>query len=717
MKKIFNCICLILFVFVAIGQTQKELDDAMKKLQDVMKDLPPEAKKMMDSLKIEEKLTRNTKDLKAKGITDKQVKEQVDFDKMLVPPMNNAIIAKSKRVLKNDAELKTFVSAYALAIQKKLGAEASNTIDSLYRVVARTVNSNQPSYSSIADLFYLKGHAALALDAYAKEFTNNGIADYNGLNNFSVLCNMFAVTEISLPVLNFLNVRIPHNPIILNNIGQCWYSLGDKELAMQFFQETLNIIPDAPETNETKALICKDNGNLEEAEKAYRLSFKNGFSKQKEQRGKDLGFKLTKDDYLLPEPLPYDPLGFSQVSGPPFQANIHTYNDWISIYTPWRTSIKNAIATINQQNEEMRQQSTLLKGDIDAAKKLFDQTSKEVMEKGISALTKIDMNPIALLVRSYQESNPETLEANLMLNHAVKMQNIDDDYKARFNAVEEEAKKITKTNPCYSEIAAYKIIHGNPVAREKMDAKIKEQKDFTSDILYYYTYTLSGTTLKIIENELKIQFLEMLLKEGGFNGSYYDNCKKPEKEQGPVKLIKWEDTHCKKYYDISVPLDILEFQVDCHGVHLNTAIAKWDELHDENYINIKSSLWLGLSVGKSLDEASPIDVGIKWGQGWYFEYNDKEGYTDFGFQEDATLKAGLNLNTGGTLQRDIGQLYKKYPLSYKDADGTKFTVGSLPKPEIKVLETTSKISYMSGNIKTTKYNLLNIDLVEDSKDL
>lgn len=715
MKKIFCSIWLLLLVFTAIAQSQADIDKAMKEMKNAMKDMPPEAKKMMDSMKISEKLTKSTKDLKAKGITDKQIKEQVNFDKMLVPPRNNAIIAKSKRVLKNDAELKSFVTGCAVAIQKKLGAKTMHTIDSIYRVVASTTKNNQSSYSSIADLFYLKGHAALALDAYAKEFTNNGVADYNGLNNFSVLCNMFAITEISLPVLNFLNVRIPHNPIILNNIGQSLYSLGDKELAMQFFQETLKIIPDAPETNETKALICKDNGNQEEAEEAYRLSFKNGFSKQKEQRGKDLGFKFTKDDYLLPEPLPYDPLGFSEVPKPPFQANIHTYNDWISIYTPWRTSIKNAIATISQQNEEMQQQSPFLKGDIDASKKLFDQTSKEVMEKGISALTKIDINPIALLVRSYQESNPETAEGNLMVKHAVKMQNIDDDYEARFKAVEEEAKKITKTNPCYSEQSAFVITQGNPIAREKLDEKIKEQKDFTSDILYYYTYTLSGTTLKIIENLLKIQFLEMLLKEGGFSQSYYDNCKKPEKEHGPIKLIKWEDTHCKKYYDISLPLGIADFQVDCHGVHLNTPIAKWDELHDENYVNIKSSVWVGLSVGKSLDEASPINIAIKWGQGWYFEYNDKEGYTDYGFQEDATLKAGLNLNNGGTVGQDIAQLYKKYPLSIKDASGN-ITLGTLPKPEIKVLETTSRWSYMSSNFKTTKYNLLNIDLVKDSQN-
>lgn len=50
MKKIIISICIFLITSVAIAQTQAEIDKAMKDLQDVMKNLPPEAKEQMDKI-------------------------------------------------------------------------------------------------------------------------------------------------------------------------------------------------------------------------------------------------------------------------------------------------------------------------------------------------------------------------------------------------------------------------------------------------------------------------------------------------------------------------------------------------------------------------------------------------------------------------------------------------------------------------------------------
>ena len=50
MKKIIACISLMLFVSISIAQTQKEIDDLMKKMEDIKKEMPPEAKQMMDSM-------------------------------------------------------------------------------------------------------------------------------------------------------------------------------------------------------------------------------------------------------------------------------------------------------------------------------------------------------------------------------------------------------------------------------------------------------------------------------------------------------------------------------------------------------------------------------------------------------------------------------------------------------------------------------------------
>ena len=708
----------MLFVSIAIAQTQKELDDAMKKLQDVMKNLPPEAKKMMDSMKLNEKLTKSTKDLKAKGITDKQIKEQVDFNNLLIPPRNSSLISKSNKRLNNEADLKLFVTNSCTEIQKKLGAKRIKLIDSLYRIMVKHSKYNLTPYSALGDLLYLKGQATLALAAYSKEFKKGEVADYNDLNNFSVLCNMLGGTNISLPVLNFLNTKIPDNPIILNNIGQCWYTLGEKDSSSLFLARTIKILPDAPEANETMALIEKDNGNNEAAEKAFKTSFKNGFSKRKEQRGKDLGFKIARDDYLLPELLPYDPLGFSQIEKPPFQENMHNYYEWLSSYMTWEASIQKELERLNKEMGDLQEKSPLWNGDINSINNLMIQANKEIRQNGLSSLPKIDMNPYIFLIWSYQESNPEKLEGNFMVQHALNMKKIEEASKEIFAAIDEASKKLEVIPECYSPQDTYRYNNGKAAAKEKLDKEIRETIDFVTDILYYYTYKTAGTTLKIIEDDFKIKYLELLLhaKMWGYKPS--EICEKKEVKIGPIKLSKWEDNHCKKYYDIQDPFGIVDFQVDCHGGHLLTPIFKQEDLYDENYKEIKGSVWVGLSVGKSVSgKESPIDIAAKWTQGWYFEYNDKEGLTDCGFQEEATLKIGVNYNAGGEYDQKLGKVYKNYPLAYKDADEVKTSLGSLPKTEMKLLETTSKVSYMSGDIKTTKFDILGDDIIPKNRKL
>lgn len=718
-------------VSLAIAQTSKttktppasvnqaDMDKAMKQLQDVMKDLPPEAKQIMDSMGINKKLSNSTKDLKAKGITDKQIREAVDDDNRLVPEKDIEFIKKAGKKIHSDTELKLFVNNSCVEILKRVGSERVHFTDSLYKEMQKSTTGHIGSYSILGDALYLNGLATLALTAYAKELKQNSKVDYNDLNNFAVLCNIFGGPYISIPVLNFLNTKIPDNPILLNNIGQCWYTCGEKDSCMYYLSRSLSIVPDAPEPNETIALVEKDNGDNNTAEKAFKNSFRNGFSQKKEQRAKDLGFKITKNDYLLPEPLPYDPLGFAKITKPVFQEDIPNYANYMGVYSGWAAAIQEERDKLEKEMEDLKKQSPFWNDDTEGAINQVMEGNREIQKSGLSGLSKVDMNPNVLKITSYQAINPEKLTGNIILQHSIKMGRIQEEYDEKIEIIKAASQKIKGFTSCYTNKNNYFIIQSNMAASEKLDKEIKETIDYETEVLYFQMYTNDGITFEIIKTEAKIKFLDLLLHASHNVEKPADNCDS-KVTKGKIELSKWIDTHCGKYFDFRDILGIVEMKLDCRGGHFDSPVLKLKDVFDENNKKFESSVWFGLSVGKSLlskSTSSPIDVTAKWTQGCYVEYNDKEGVTDFGFTENVKLNAGVILKNAGNNGRAMDMVYKQYPLTYKDENESKTSLGGLPKAEASLFETEGRTSFMTGDVKATKFDLLGEKFIPSDKPI
>lgn len=640
----------MLFVSIAIAQTQKELDDAMKKLQDVMKNLPPEAKQMMDSLGLNDKLTKGTKDLKSKGITDKQIKEAVEDANRLVPKRNDKLILQSNKRLKDETELKSFLVPWCSAIQKGLNPKSLTRFDALVTEMKQKTNGNNITYPGLASLLMISDKPCLAMAAFTKEFIKNGITDYNDINNFSVLCNTLGGPQVALPILNFMNKKFPDNPVILNNIGQAWYTCGERDSAELFLDKSIRILAYNPEANETICKIYKDEGKDKEAEDALKKSFKAAYSHEKEEMAKKYKIKITNEDYNLPSRLKNDPLGFLNIQRPDFQVDVMDYHRHISVAGPWNEEIESQLAKLKDDYDKLgKKLYPEFDNDYDEKKAIGDFMTKINQANSQSEMLRaVGKGPYFLKITSFLSDNIDRTPEALLLKCSINLKANEDQFDkdaAVFYDIASQKKNWGDTHCTFKE-KEYLMTNINPLYIAKCDKDIHEYVEYCTDALYYYMYGYDERIFEISKMEMKINFLKLLLRDA--NAIEKDPSKECYQPLPPtnIKLAKFEDTHCPiTPINFQEPTGTINLQWDCTGSHLfiDSPIFKYKDVSDGNGNSITTSVWIGLSVGKTLtSDNSNIRVSAKITDGAYVEFKGDQ-ITDCGMTIGGELKAGINL--------------------------------------------------------------------------
>ena len=96
MKKIIIGFSLI-FMAANINAQTPNANDLQKMLDDAMKSMPPEAKKMMDSMGMKMPDANAIKKNIPKNVTSKQIQDAVDNANRLVPLKNKELILKANK--------------------------------------------------------------------------------------------------------------------------------------------------------------------------------------------------------------------------------------------------------------------------------------------------------------------------------------------------------------------------------------------------------------------------------------------------------------------------------------------------------------------------------------------------------------------------------------------------------------------------------------------
>ncbi|MBL7725648.1 MAG: hypothetical protein JNK27_15980 [Chitinophagaceae bacterium] len=193
------------------------------------------------------------------------------------------------------------------------------------------------------------------------------------LNNCGAILNLLCMQEKAMPVLKHVLPKEPKNCTLLNNIGQAFAGLGEKDSAMQYFNRVFESCVTHPDANATASCIAYSRGNKEEATNYMERSLRGAYSELRMEfymAIADNPKKLVKDEAVNPEKEEFfQPNGFGPAT------NCRSWSEAEKTYAE-QEAVKKIVQKISMQYSQV-----ILDNSLDNI--LADPIEKEKYEKGI----------------------------------------------------------------------------------------------------------------------------------------------------------------------------------------------------------------------------------------------------------------------------------------------------------------------------------------------
>ncbi len=261
-----------------IADKEKEIAEAKKNQEDseTIKALEDDLAQLKQQLSLMEKATKTIA-----TIPSSMMNKAADLfnsenanGSSIIPAKKTALLnALPKRTL-TEQELIAFLVAFYNELKQKLPPD-------LVRAVLEIIAQFKSNYDKIA----LTGVAAWYNHAPSESvllltYAASKSPDDNTLNNCGAILNLYGRPEKALPVLKYVLPHEPNNCTLLNNIGQAFAALGEKDSAMFYFALVLKFCSKHPEANATAAYIAYSNGNTALAANYMEQSLAGAYSEE-----------------------------------------------------------------------------------------------------------------------------------------------------------------------------------------------------------------------------------------------------------------------------------------------------------------------------------------------------------------------------------------------------------------------------------------------------
>lgn len=185
-----------------------------------------------------------------------------------IAPLNERAIRSLPGAFASDAA----VTAYL----KRLVTQCESELDAAELTVAAPYLGQglQTGYAGLG--FWLNHDVDLGIYLMLKGCVERP-ADLVLLNNFAACLSMSGVPERAVPLLDYLNRKLPGRPTVLNNLGQAWLSLGQIAKATDFLEQTVAIDEQHPEAQRSLAAIATHSGDSAKAAVHLAKALSGGF--------------------------------------------------------------------------------------------------------------------------------------------------------------------------------------------------------------------------------------------------------------------------------------------------------------------------------------------------------------------------------------------------------------------------------------------------------
>lgn len=640
MKTSFIVLCLLLSIS-AFGQqkaksnqkppTQKDMNAAMKEAQgmldEMMKEMSKEDRKMMDSIGIK---MPDLKSAKMPAASDKQLAEAWEDEQRIVPKKDQARIASILNV--PDNKLPAYISAVHKKVTAGLDAKIITAGNAAYGEIRGKAKTQQEA-GNMALGFWVSGQPELAAYLLGK-ICSEDMSQTDNLSNYAAALTMLGGEQLAIPILQSLNRKFQKNSTILNNMGQAWFGLGDIGKAEKYLDSVLTIYPGHPQANVTKAAIEESKGNSTKAADHIKTAIRYTYTKSREEKLNQLGYKINRKDLRIPFKPGSDPLGLEQMRRPDYPTSIAKIN---ALLPQWKEFNKDCQKKIEELQAELN--TLTVKQAQQVTKMVF--TANAAMNKGM--MPALSRHPLS---RKASIALQERMDY-----YKVAMKKMEEKYvtmMSELDAIRKKFKPADEYAPC--------TVHRDNINKllEQLNSRKKIYDDealhlfrlYSNDIVYWAQFT---STDPISFRAIQLQYLIFWLSKNRelqpvdmelYKDAYKD-CE--EKETGKSgKLSEFDEVACN--YKTKMDFYVVKYEMNCSHTTI-TYRSPYQTLIEREIGNkyVGGTLKTSASV-KAKDQLGP--VGIEGSLGFDLEMELDENGKVIDWKGDA--KAGVEVSVGVT---------------------------------------------------------------------
>ncbi|MCC7400910.1 MAG: hypothetical protein IT214_05455 [Chitinophagaceae bacterium] len=619
--------------------TQKEMTDMMKEMQKAMDEISPEDKKAMDSMGIKMPDTKSIKKSMS-GITDAQLKKAYEDDSRIVPQKDVARINAALAITLTSAGMSAYITKTHQAVLTKL---SSVTKAKGLEIYIQIINLKK-SVANTAVGLWMDGKPTLALYMMG-EACKADPANALNLNNYAAFLTMCGAEQVALPILNNLNKLYPKNSSILNNLTQAWLGLGDIERAGKYADSTIRIYAYHPQANMAKCLIEESKGNIPAAIEAAKKSISKAYSNEKENKLKKLGYDIKANDINWDRPMPQDALGLGKFTWPEFPLDVEQNKPLEKEWEIFKNECQQKIAELKIKEQKIeaeyatisnqRMQRLLKAGQSGQYVQPIPGYAAKAIKKlgpGVNDvngnMSFVFANELAQVVKALTA----VAEYETVLSEKQKL--LDEKYEDQVG----EGRPNPLEAICKDEnaIRTEFLLNANGKLQSAYRSYLNYVRRRSSDLLYYYQYTLWPEQFELAKVNAQIAWLTQIKDQRVFFKDKSSWCKDTPKPPKQGQLQNFDDVHCDYVstmnlgiYKITSSCSNLTGEFDFGGVEINIT----DNVETGRY---SGSAMIGAGKGFEGPAGAEMEASFKALVEW-----DNTGITDVG------AIAGVDANVHG----------------------------------------------------------------------
>jgi Tfp pilus assembly protein PilF len=508
--------------------------------------------------------------------------------------------------------------------RKTVRSGARRTVDSIIRIY----QGNLAALANIGPVLFLAKQPDASV--YAMLTVAQANPDIRLIqNNLGAILHLTGYAHKAVPVFQYLLVQ-QENAELLNNLGQCYLTLGDTAKAGSCFRRCLVLNPQQPEAHCGIGLMKAASGKTAEATEHISQSIRNGYSRTADQLMQKHRMKIRFADVrqLVPE-------YFSAQHYKPVTPATKT-SESLAVQAQFSQMDALTQAWIRKFNAAKREDDAVRRKQIEAAEK---NPSKIVplMQRGQGHLYRTPLSRKAALMMElvYQE------DADFNRWHDIKYYLDREEELGR--QLSGDLKKLTPANGMYEECQQQSALLDQYLSASAKNYDAYVQKavyhlyDRTNQLIYWERFLKNDRQYEVTWQELAVYFFRGMNdfhKLQPYHRSDYiakmcENVKNPEEEKAREDSF---EVNCP--VNVKADLIIASYKMNCDGWEFEAGkLGKFNM--EKNYQTGDFTILLGAGVGTP-EELKVLEIGAK-GQ-MFVKFDGDFSPVDIGVKGEAGLE-------------------------------------------------------------------------------